>query len=108
MSLLKEGVWTAFQWRNFFCYWRAVVTDFDLDGNMGIEAVAFFIGQEQPCGIVLLEQQPGFQFNALSIEVNTVGRWIGIEASRSVLKLANLYGDFWKTSLIAVWSIKFM
>ena len=61
--------------------YAAVSRDFDLDGDIDLAAVAFFVDDALPLRFVLLEQQPDLQFRVLSNVVNTVGRLIDIEAA---------------------------
>ena len=61
--------------------YAAVSRDFDLDGDIDLAAVAFFVDDVLPLRFVLLEQQPDLQFRVLSNVVNTVGRLIDIEAA---------------------------
>jgi hypothetical protein len=62
---------------------RAVVHDFDADGDLDIAAVAFFPqwNAEEPETFVYLENRGGFEFQPYSFAKEYFGNWVSIEAA---------------------------
>jgi len=60
--------------------YKVVAEDFDLDGDLDLAAVGFFVDEAAPRGFIYLEQLPGFKFKAMTKDLDAMGRWIGITA----------------------------
>ena len=58
----------------------AVARDFDLDGDIDLAGIAFFVNTELPHRFVLLEQYGDLKFKGLTNTANSVGRLVDIEA----------------------------
>src|SRR5690606_36510440 len=62
---------------------RAVVNDFDQDGDLDIAAVSYFPqwNEAEPETFVYLENQGGFEFEPYSFAKEFFGNWVSIEAA---------------------------
>jgi hypothetical protein len=62
--------------------YRAIARDFDQDGDQDIAAVSFFAdyAHRPEEGFVYLQQRKQFQFQASTVPVHELGRWITLDA----------------------------